>query len=68
MSKTIRLEDEVYERLDKKLIHRETFTHLVKRLLDLHDTMSDVSNTLGPEHFLRKRPTTDARTQKAVDG
>lgn len=53
MGKTIRVTDEVYTRLDAKLVHRETFSHLIKRLLDLHDTMSDVSDTLGPSHYLK---------------
>jgi len=51
--KTLRVTKEVYDKLDKKLVHRETFSHLIKRLLDLHDTMTDVSGTLGPNHYLK---------------
>jgi len=50
-NKTIRVDQETYDRLDKKLVHRETFNHVIKRLLDLHDTMTDVSGSLGPSHF-----------------
>jgi len=56
LSKGIKVSDEVYNRLDKKLVHRETFSHLIERLLNLHDTITDISDTLGPSHYLKGPP------------
>lgn len=55
MSKTIKVEDKVYERLDRMIIHRETFSHVIERLLKVWDKMSEVSNTLGPSHYLKSK-------------
>lgn len=46
--KSIRITKEVYDRLDKLLIHRETFGHLIKRLLDLYDTINGAASIIGP--------------------
>jgi len=37
MAKQIRLEDNIYRRLDEERRKRETFSDVVKRLLDLAD-------------------------------
>ena len=55
MSKTIRLEDEVYNDLDAIREKRETFSKVVERLTKVFNTMKDVSDTLGPSHFLKGR-------------
>lgn len=53
MSKTIRLEDDVYFALDDIRDKRETFSAVVARLMRVYVTIKDVSDTLGPGHYLR---------------
>jgi len=52
MSKTIKVEDKVYHRLDELREKRETFSEVIQRLLDLHVMLTDVSKVLGPSHYL----------------
>jgi len=60
MSKTIRLEDGVYITLDAIREKRETFSEAVERLTRVYLTMKEVSDTLGPSHYLKERPKTYA--------
>lgn len=53
MSKTIRLEDEVYNDLDAIREKRETFSQAVARIIRVFTTIKDVSDTLGPQHYLK---------------
>ena len=53
MSKTIRLEDQVYLRLDSIRGKRETFSETVERIIRVYVTIKDVSDTLGPGHYLK---------------
>jgi predicted CopG family antitoxin len=39
MSKQIRLDDDVYEGLDRRRLHRETFSDAVKRLVAVDDSV-----------------------------
>ncbi|MBA7707088.1 hypothetical protein ES703_115953 [subsurface metagenome] len=59
MSKTIRLEDQVYSDLDAIREKRETFSEAVERVIKVYATMKEVSDTLGPAHFLKERPHED---------
>ena len=56
MAKTIWLTDGVYITLDAIREKRETFSEVVERLLKLYITMRDVSDTLGPSHYLKEHP------------
>lgn len=56
MPKTIKVNDQVYDRLEALIIHRETFGHVIERLLKLYDVMDEVSKALGPAHYLKERP------------
>ena len=53
MSKTIRLEDGVYIGLDAIREKRETFSEAVERIIRVYVTIKDVSDTLGPGHYLK---------------
>jgi len=53
MSKTIKVEDRVYDRLEEIREKRETFSEAVERLLKVYDTIKTVSDTLGPSHYLK---------------
>ena len=66
MGKTIRVEDETYEDLEKLIIHRETFNNVIQRLLKVYHTLSEVSVILGPEHWLKseKSPAAAALAKK----
>lgn len=54
MSKTIRLEDGVYIALDAIREKRETFSETVERLIRVYVTIKDVSDILGPSHYLKQ--------------
>ncbi len=50
MSKTIKLEDEVYRKLDLlHLNHRETFSQIVARLLYLQEKCNEICQALEGE-------------------
>lgn len=66
MSKTIRVDNPVYDRLEKLIIHRETFSHVIERLLKLYDTMTEVKETLGPSHYIMERPKSNAPVQETT--
>jgi len=53
MSKTIKLQDETYHRLEEIQEKKETFSQAIDRLLDLYIMMDNVSKTLGPSHLLK---------------
>ena len=56
MSKTIWLTDGCYIALDAMREKRETFSQVVERLIRVYATLFEVSETLGPGHYLKKRP------------
>ena len=53
MSKTIKLSDETYSALETLREKRETFDEAVKRLLHVFSTLRNVSDILGPSHYLK---------------
>ena len=53
MSKTIRIEDGVYIALEGIREKRETFSQVVERLIKVYATMKEVSDSLGPAHYLK---------------
>ena len=53
MSKTIKLEDSVYLELEELRGKRETFSEAVARILNVAKTIRDVSEILGPGHYLK---------------
>ena len=67
MSKTIRLEETTYRKLEAMLRLRETFNEAVVRLLRVYDTLFSVSETLGPSHYLKERPFDDAKVSQRND-
>lgn len=66
MSKTIRVEKEVYDRLNKIRDWKETFSEVIERLLKVYETIHGMSEILGPAHYLKERPPTDAREEAAA--
>lgn len=53
MSKPIKLTDGVYIALEAIREKRETFSEAVERLIKVYATIKDVSDTLGPSHYLK---------------
>lgn len=49
MSKTIKLEDQVYQDLDALRGKRETFSQAANRLIRLHTDVNKLVNTLSTE-------------------
>ena len=56
MSKTIKLTDETYAALENLREKRETFDEAVQRLFRVYKTISNVSDILGPSHYLKGPP------------
>ncbi len=52
MSKTIKLDDQVYVKLDEERQKGETFSQVVAWLLRVAGQLKEVSRTLGPGHYL----------------
>jgi predicted CopG family antitoxin len=51
-TKTIRVEEDIYQELEKLRDWKESFSHVIRRLLKVFGTISAVSDTLGPGHPL----------------
>ena len=66
MNKTIKVEDQVYDRLEEIREKRETFSECVERLLKVYDTIKTVSDILGPSHYLKERPLVVAQTEETT--
>ena len=56
MSKTIWLKDETYNKLEAVREKRETFDKAIERLIRIYTTLFEVSETLGPSHYLKEHP------------
>ena len=67
MSKAIKLDDQVYERLDRLRGKRETFSEVVARLLEIVEVVHKSAEILGPSHWVNERPATDATAKEMVD-
>lgn len=67
MDRTIKLREDVYNRLEEVRGKRETFSEAVGRLLFIRDTIAGVADTLGPSHYLMRRPDSVEETAAAAD-
>lgn len=56
MSKTIRVSDEVYYRIQALQAPRETVGQVIDRCLSTVEAIKGVKDILGPSHYLRERP------------
>jgi len=56
MSKTIRVDDQVYLRLQRLQGPRETYSEVIERCLSIVEAFKGLSDTLGPSHYLMERP------------
>jgi predicted CopG family antitoxin len=52
MSKTIKVENEVYQKLDEERQKGETFSQVVAWLLRVAGQLKEVTKALGPGHYL----------------
>lgn len=67
MSKTIKVNDQVYGELEQIRDKRETFSEVVQRLLKVFATLKEVSDTLGPAHYLREQRDSFGRSVKSTN-
>lgn len=56
MSKTIKVSDEVFSDLQELQGPRETYSHVIERLVQIVKELRGVSTILGPSHYLKERP------------
>ena len=56
MGKTIRVTDQVYERLQLLQRIRETYSEVIERTLEAYDTIQGIREGLPPSHYLQERP------------
>lgn len=56
MSHSIKVSDDVYTRLRALMGAQETYNHVIERLLAIVDPIKEISDVLGPSHFLMEKP------------
>lgn len=56
MSHSIKVSDEVFDELKVLMGAQETYSHVIKRLLAIVKPIKEVSDILGPSHFLMEKP------------
>jgi predicted CopG family antitoxin len=64
-TKTIRVEEDVYQELEKLRDWKESYSHVICRLLKVFGTISEVSAHLGPGHYLQNVERHQANAKKA---
>ena len=67
MMHSIKVSDKNYNRLRELQGPRETYNDVVGRLVFIRDTIAAVGDTLGPSHYLMRRPDSVEETAVAVD-
>jgi len=55
MSKSIKVTDQVYKTIKKYMGPQESYSHVIERALSVFETISEVSETLGPAHYLKEK-------------
>jgi len=65
MSKTIKIEDKVYQKLDEIRGKRETFSQVVERLLTIREGLAGIGTLLNLGHF-QYRPESDVERDEAA--
>lgn len=68
MSKTIRLEDEVYNRLDNIRGKRETFSQSVDRLVKIHDGLGMITDIIEGNRKLEELKAERLKEEAATHG
>ena len=53
MSKSIKVTEPLYHELIGYMKPRESFSDVIERVLKVYRTVSDVSEILGPSHYLK---------------
>lgn len=66
MAKTIKVEEQEYQKLDEIKEKGETFAQVIQRLLDIYAMVFDLSKRLGPSHYLQNVERYLAIAKKAV--
>ena len=56
MSKTIRVEDQVYNELEELRGKRETFSEVIARTVNAYNTILGIRDGLPASHYLQERP------------
>jgi len=61
MSKTIRVEDKVYQELEELREKRETFSEVIARAVNAYQTIRGIRDGLPASHYLQERPKEDVK-------
>jgi len=56
MSKTIRVDDQVYNELEELRDKRETFSEVIARTVNAYNTIRGIRDGLPASHYLQERP------------
>lgn len=67
MSHTIKLEDQVFEKLQSLQGHRETYSQTVERLIRVVQTLDQVVEILGPSHHIMSRSPHQEATEHSTE-
>ncbi len=61
MSHKISVTDKVYDTIRKFQGPREPYSHVIERAFSVFETIQEVKDTLGPEHYLTQRPKVEVK-------
>lgn len=61
MSKTIRVDDQVYGQLEELREKRETFSEVIARTVSAYNTIRGIRDGLPASHYLQERPKTEVQ-------
>ncbi len=56
MSRSIKITDEVYQRIQRLQGPRESYSEVIARTLDAYETIQGIKDNIPATHFLQERP------------
>ena len=62
MSKTIRVDDKVYNQLEELQEKRETFSEVIARAINAYLTIRGIRDGLPASHYLQERPREEVKS------
>ena len=65
MSRSIKVSDDLYEKLLDLMRPRDTFADVIRRALKVYEVIFEIQQTLGPGHYLAQRPEGDKEAAAA---
>lgn len=67
MSKIVKLQENVYDQVTELMRPKETYSEVIERLLEVYETIYNVSQILGPGHYLKGDRSPGGKTAATVN-